>query len=235
MYGKSCFGRLFSETARECRELCQVGKECQAIMGNQETISSAQIALPCFKTYDERNYACHTACRDRERCKEATMTVDALPSTEAPPESEEIAAQQPVEAELLDTVLTPPISELTPQEVTPGEEDSKGEEVQETKPVKTPVRTPVRTATSPKPTKKGLVRDLVGSGNKYSADDLIQATIDGGFVADTDAARKKARSYIHMCLSEFKKKPGWDIQKDDEGRYYVEVDRSSTEDTPEEV
>lgn len=228
----SCFGLLYSSTARECQELCQVGKECKEVMGNEETTGNGQITLPCFSNYNVQNYACNTACRRAGECEAAKLAkgaVDEPPVEEIPIEASiggevpEGVAQEVPPTELLGTVIQPAVSE-------PSEPVSTEPEVSE-KPVKTPVKIPVKvTRVRRKPSKKGTFRELLRGKGRYSANDLIQAVIDAGFVMDTEQARKKTRSFMHMCISEFKRKDGMNIQRDEEGKYYnadaVEADET---------
>jgi hypothetical protein len=148
------------------------------------------------------------------RCREATVEkVSIVDDQEADVDSPGLSEVEP-EAVLLPTVTPTPISE-------PVKESDELEPDQEV-----PKKTPVRMVEGKAQTKKGVIRDLVKSGRKVTVDDLIQAVIDAGFVQDTESARKKARGYIHMCISEFKKK-GTEIYK--KGEYYVSRKDGETE------
>jgi len=191
-------------------------------MENREVSEDGQITLPCFGTYDEQNYACNTACRRAVKCKEETLSRDHVE-----PSAKEMAEEAPIDVGMIDQIgQEPPETELLQTVVAQEQEASEPPEpervaeqaVVSKKPVKTPVK--VKVARKRKPSKKGLYRELLRSGERYTANDLIQAAVDKGFIQDTDTARKKARSFLHMCISEFKKKDKISIQRDEEGKYY---------------
>jgi hypothetical protein len=225
---KSCFGLLYSSEARECQDFCQVREECKSAMEGKENVEG-QVTLPCFKTYDEVNYACNTACKSADRCKEATaaklasveLSTQPLPvvSTEPEPPTQPlpvVSTEPEPPTQPLPVVSTEPEPPTQPLPVvsTEPEPPTQPLPVVSTEPeLPTQEVAPVGVRV----TRKGLLREIIRSGKKVDTNDLVQALVDAGFVLDTDAARKSVRDRVHLIVSEFRKT--MNINK--EGQYYV--------------